>query len=286
MTAGIVGLGLIGGSFAKAYHKAGKRVLAWNRSGNILDFAILNGDVDAPLDKDSIGECDIIIICIYPEAAAQYLRDAAPWIRKDTIVIDACGTKRKVCDLCFPIAKEYGFTFVGGHPMAGTKYSGYKYAQADMYQGQPMVLVPEDLSDIRLLDKVRNLLAPAGFGSVSATTPDEHDRMIAFTSQMAHVVSNAFIKSPTAASHKGFSAGSYKDMTRVAWLNPELWAELFLENKDHLLDELNRLTDSLAFYRAALEQDDKEALVQLLEEGRRRKEEVDGDQSARPKKST
>ena len=276
MTAGIVGLGLIGGSFAKAYHKAGERVLACNRSKDILNFAIINGDVDAELNSDNIEECDIIIICIYPEAAMDWLASMAPYIRKDTIVMDACGTKRKVCELCFPIAQQYGFTFVGAHPMAGTKYSGYKYALADMYVDQPMVLVPEDQGDINLLAKIKKLLRPAGFGSISVTTAQEHDRTIAFTSQMAHVVSNAFIKSPTADSHKGFSAGSYKDMTRVAWLNPELWAELFLENKDNILHEINTLTENLSQYKTAIEQDDKEELVRLLDEGRRRKEEVDG----------
>ena len=160
--------------------------------------------------------------------------------------------------------------------MAGTKYSGYKYALADMYVDQPMVLVPEDQGDINLLAKIKKLLRPAGFGSISVTTAQEHDRTIAFTSQMAHVVSNAFIKSPTADSHKGFSAGSYKDMTRVAWLNPELWAELFLENKDNILHEINTLTENLSQYKTAIEQDDKEELVRLLDEGRRRKEEVDG----------
>ena len=276
MTAGIVGLGLIGGSFAKAYHKAGERVLAFNRSKDILDFAIINGDVDAELTPDNIPECDIIIICIYPEAAMDWLASMAPYIRKDTIVMDACGTKRKVCELCFPIAQQYGFTFVGAHPMAGTKYSGYKYALADMYIDQPMVLVPQDQGDINLLAKIKGLLRPAGFGSFAVTTAQEHDRTIAFTSQMAHVVSNAFIKSPTATAHKGFSAGSYKDMTRVAWLNPELWAELFLENKDNILHEINVLTENISRYKNAIEQDDKEELVRLLEEGRRRKEEVDG----------
>ncbi|MBQ9032450.1 MAG: prephenate dehydrogenase [Parasporobacterium sp.] len=279
MTAGIVGLGLIGGSFAKAYHKAGERVLADNRSKDVLEFAMLNGDVDGALTPDTVPQCDLIIICIFPEAAARYLESIAPYIRKDTIVIDACGTKRKVCDLCFPIAEQYGFTFVGAHPMAGTKYSGFKYAYADMYLGEPMVLVPKDHNDIFLLDKVKSLLAPAGFGSISVTTAQEHDRLIAFTSQMAHVISNAFIKSPTASSHKGFSAGSYKDMTRVAWLNPNLWAELFLENKDNILAELNILTASLEQYRKAIEEEDQEELVRLLEEGRRRKEEVDGKQS-------
>lgn len=276
MTAGIVGLGLIGGSFAKAYHKAGERVLACNRSKDILEFAMINGDVDAELTPDNISECDIIIICIYPEAAKAWLASMAPYIRKDTIVMDACGTKRKVCELCFPISQEYGFTFVGAHPMAGTKYSGYKYALSDMYVDQPMVLVPQDQGDINLLAKIKKLLRPAGFGSISVTTAEEHDKTIAFTSQMAHVVSNAFIKSPTADSHKGISAGSYKDMTRVAWLNPELWAELFLENKDNILHEINILTEHLSQYKTAIEQDNKEELVRLLDEGRRRKEEVDG----------
>jgi len=278
MTAGIAGLGLIGGSFAKAYHKAGERVLGYNRSRKILEFAMINGDVDAELTPENVSECDIIIICIYPEAAAEYLESIAPYIRKDTIVIDACGTKRKVCDLCFPTANKYGFTFVGAHPMAGTKYSGFKHALADMYQDQPMVLVPQDQSDINLLDKIKALLAPAGFGTISVTTAEDHDRMIAFTSQMAHVLSNAFIKSPTADGHNGFSAGSYKDMTRVAWLNPNLWAELFIENKDNILFELDTFIENLKKSRDAIEHEDYDLLVKLLDEGRRRKEEVDGKQ--------
>ena len=100
--------------------------------------------------------------------------------------------------------------------------------------------------------------------------------MIAFTSQLAHVVSNAYIKSPTAGSHKGFSAGSYKDMTRVAWLNPQMWAELFLENRDYLMQELSVLSENLAAYQKALETQDLAGLAKLLDDGRRRKEEVDG----------
>ena len=163
--------------------------------------------------------------------------------------------------------------------MAGTQYSGFKYALDDMYQGQPMVLVPHDYSDIELLDKIKGLLKPAGFGYFSVTTAEEHDRMIAFTSQLAHVVSNAFIKSPTAIGHRGFSAGSYKDMTRVAWLNPELWAQLFIENKENILNEINILTDNLNKYKEAIEKEDMKELIKLLDEGRNRKAEIDGRQS-------
>ena len=160
--------------------------------------------------------------------------------------------------------------------MAGTKYSGYKYSLASMYQGEPMVIVPPRYDDIELLTKVKSLLLPAGFATVSVTTAEKHDAMIAFTSQMAHVVSNAYIKSPTARLHKGFSAGSYKDLTRVAWLNPVMWAELFLENRDNLISELTCFIDHLIEYKDAMEADDFDRLVHLLDEGKRLKEEVDG----------
>ena len=276
MIAGIVGLGLIGGSFAKAYHAAGVEVLAYNRSRDTLDFAMLSGAVDGELTKENIGQCDIIIVAVYPEAAAGYLEEMAPYIGKKPIVIDACGTKRKVCQLCFPIAEKYGFTYIGGHPMAGTQYSGFKHARANLYHGAPMVLVPARFDDIELLDRVESLLSPVGFGKYSVTTAEAHDEMIAFTSQMPHILSNAYIKSPVAGKHKGFSAGSYKDLTRVAWLNPQLWAELFMENKDFILNELTLYMDNLSKYRDAIEQDDMDTLIALLDEGKRRKEEVDG----------
>lgn len=276
MNVGIVGLGLIGGSFAKAYHAAGWNVLAHDVDASTLSFAQMYGAVDAPLDKDNIASCDLVLICVYPQAAVQYLRDAAPHIGKKPVVIDCCGTKRVVCSACFPLAREFGFTYLGGHPMAGTHNSGFKYARENLYHGAPMVLVPPSYDDIDLLQRVKDLLRPAGFGRISVTTAEAHDATIAFTSQLAHVVSNAYIKSPSAGAHKGFSAGSYKDMTRVAWLNPQMWAELFLENKDCLLHELDILSENLSRYADALRNDDLPELVRLLDEGRRRKEEVDG----------
>lgn len=276
MTVGIVGLGLIGGSFAKAYHEAGETVLACNRTEDTLRFAMLSGAVDGELTEENIGSCDIVIIAVFPEAAEAFLRRMAPHIGKKPVVIDACGTKRKICSMCFPIAEEYGFTYLGGHPMAGTHKSGFKYAMANLFHNAPMVIVPPSFDDIELLDRVKTLLAPVGFGSISVTTAEKHDELIAFTSQMPHIISNAYIKSPTAAAHKGFSAGSYKDLTRVAWLNPKLWAELFLENRDCILNELDWFIAALEQYRDAVKNDDFETLEKLLDDGRRRKEEVDG----------
>ena len=276
MTVGIVGLGLIGGSFAKAYAEAGHTVLGYDTNRSTLSFAQLSGVVSAELTEENISSCDLVLICICPAAAIEFVRYAAPHIGPHPVVIDCCGTKRFVCEHLFPIAKEHGFTYLGGHPMAGNHNSGFKYARANLYHNAPMVIVPTDFDDILLLDKVKHLLVPAGFGRISVTTAEKHDEMIAFTSQMAHLVSNAYIKSPTAGSHKGFSAGSYKDMTRVAWLNPQMWAELFVENKDYLLSELDIFIASLRQYRDAMAADDLDTLVTLLDDGRRRKEEVDG----------
>ncbi len=276
MTVGIVGLGLISGSMAKAYSAACHTVLADNRNKTILDFAILDGAVSAPLDEENIKTCDLLLVGLPPEASICWIREHAPQIAAHTVVIDLCGTKRVVCDACFPLAKQYGFTFVGGHPMAGTHNSGFKYAKETLFKGAPMVLVPPEGYDMALLDQCRRLLAPAGFGKLSVTTAEEHDRMIAFTSQMCHVVSNAYIKSPTARNHKGFSAGSYKDLTRVAWLNPDMWAELMLENRDFMLQEMDVLLENLQAYRTAMEHNDFGTLRQLLDEGRQIKAEVDG----------
>lgn len=276
MKVGILGLGLIGGSLARAYAVAGHTVYAKNRSESILSFAMLSGAVHGKLDEETIPQCDLILLAIYPAGCSQWLEENAPLIRKDTLVLDCCGIKREVCSRCFPLSEKYGFTFVGGHPMAGSQFSGFKYSRADMYKGAPMVLVPPRYDDIELLQRVKDALAPCEFGMYSVTNAEDHDKMIAFTSQMPHVLSNAFIKSPTARNHKGFSAGSYKDLTRVAWLNAPMWSELFLENRENLLFELNTYIDNLTAYRDALENRDEAALTALLEEGKRCKEEVDG----------
>lgn len=276
MRVGVVGLGLIGGSMARAYAKAGHRVYGYNRSRSMLEFAMLSGVVSEELNEETLPKCDLLLLSLYPKACVEYLEKAGPYLSRDCLVIDCGGVKREVCEACFPIAQRYGFTFVGGHPMAGTHHSGFKYSRSNLFQGAPMVIVPPVFDDIDLLDRVKKAMEPCGFGSFSVTTAEEHDRMIAFTSQMPHIVSNAFIKSPTAGSHKGFSAGSYKDLTRVAWLNADMWAELFLENRDHLLFELDHLLGDLSAYRDALEREDRPALTALLEEGKKRKEEVDG----------
>lgn len=276
MIVGILGLGLIGGSLARAYSKAGHSVYATDNDTSILEFAELAGVIAGNLDNNTIKKCDLVLLSIYADASATWLEEHAAQISKNTVVIDCCGIKKGICERCFPVAEKFGFTFIGGHPMAGSHNSGFKYSRSNLFQGAPMVLVPAKLDDPELLQKAQDLLLPCGFKSYSVTTPEAHDEMIAFTSQMPHIISNAFIKSPTALSHCGFSAGSYKDLTRVAWLNPQMWAELFLSNRDNVIKELDILLDNLSAYRNAIIDNNEVLLISLLDEGRKRKEEVDG----------
>ena len=276
MKVGILGLGLIGGSLARAYAKAGHTVYATDADESIIAFAQLADVVTAPLDKNNIGDCDLILLAIYTAGCIDWIDQNVHLIHKDALVIDCCGIKESICKHCFAAAEKFGFTYVGGHPMAGSHNSGFKYSRSNLFQGAPMVLVPPRYDDPALLERAQTALAPCKFGSYSITTAAEHDKLIAFTSQIPHIVSNAYIKSPTAQSHKGFSAGSYKDLTRVAWLNPSMWAELFLNNQENVLNELNLYIESLSAYRDAIANQDKVKLTQLLDEGRKCKEEVDG----------
>ena len=276
MKVGICGLGLIGGSMAKAYREEGHEVYGFDIDSTTQGYALLADIISGELNAETIPECELIFVALYPKKSIEYLYSIAPLIGRDTVVIDLCGTKKLICEAGFSLAKEYGFTFVGGHPMAGKQYSGIKYAKAGLFKGAPMVLVLPVYDDIAFIDKIKALLAPAGFGKLSVTTAEEHDRIIAFTSQLAHVVSNAYVKSPTAEVHKGFSAGSYKDLTRVAWLNEYMWTELFLENKEPLLFELDQIIGSLSEYRDAIASEDGDRLRAILREGREAKEKIDG----------
>ena len=283
--AGIVGLGLIGGSFARGYAQAGVRVLAWDPDEDVMVAASM-GTVSGELNDETLGECDIIALACSPEACIEWLEAHAQALADATdteaimgpVVIDTVGIKGIVCERAFNLARENGFYFVGAHPMAGTQFSGYAHSRADLFEGAPLVLVPPAVDDslkLELLSQVREMVRPLGFGKFSVTSAEEHDHVIAFTSQLAHVVSNAYVKSPTAQEHHGFSAGSYRDLTRVAHLNASMWAELMTDNAQYLSQELTYLIDSLAAYRDALEKKDEGQLEELLAEGDRIKRALD-----------
>ncbi|MEG0742759.1 MAG: prephenate dehydrogenase [Clostridia bacterium] len=276
MNIAVIGLGLIGGSIAKALkRRTPHTVLGTDVSEQVLYKAKLLDAIDGELTPERLGICDLVIVATWPLAAVEYVTAHAAQIRKGAVVTDVCGVKRAVCDPLWQVAQEHGFMFVGGHPMAGIEYSGFDHATANLFENASMILTPPRGTDIQTLDTLKHFWRELGFGRVVMTTPENHDRVIAYTSQLAHVVSSAYVQSPTSLAYHGFSAGSFKDMTRVARLDPKLWTELFQCNRQPLLEELNTLIANLTQYRDALQAGDAPTMEALLLAGRQRKEQAD-----------
>ena len=277
MEIGIVGLGLIGGSLAKAISQNTDNIVyGTDLSDQVVKKAVLINAIEQPLTDELLPQCDIVIVALYPQATIDYVKSHADLFAPDSIVIDCGGVKGIVCDALIPIAEEHGFLFVGGHPMAGLEHSGFTYAKKTLFNNASMVFTPTK-GPIESMSRLKDLFTAIGFTNIQIATPEEHDKKIAFTSQLAHVVSNAYIKSPTAMEHMGFSAGSYKDLTRVAKLNEHMWTELFLENPENLTNEIDMLIDKLKKYSDAIKANDSETLCELLRDGREKKALIDGE---------
>ena len=272
LSVGVVGLGLIGGSFAKALKaRTPHRVFAADIDKTTLLAAQMTGAVDGELTDDALEKVDVLLISLYPQATVDWLTARADQIKQGCVVIDCCGVKRFVCEKLEPLAKEHGFLFFGGHPMAGTQFSGFSHARETLFTGASMILAAGEINDILLLERLKGFFTDLGFEKLTITTPEEHDRIIAYTSQLAHVVSNAYVKSPTALRRSGFSAGSFRDMTRVARLNVPMWTELFLENGDYLSEEIDLLIEHLQAFSDAIKANDETALAALLQAGAEQK---------------
>ena len=273
MIFGIVGLGLIGGSLARSvkFHTH-HTVYGADIQETTLLQARMVGAIDEVLTDENIGQCDVVLVALYPQAGVEYILSHKENFKENALVIDCSGVKRHVCDQLFPAFQGAKAVFMGGHPMAGRERSGFSYAQDDLFENASMILCPAPDADAELLRSVKELFLSIGFGRVRFSDPLEHDEMIAFTSQLAHIVSSAYVKTPLASRHKGFSAGSFKDMTRVARLNEDMWTELFLENQDLLLSQVESLVERMCEYRDALREKDAEKLKAILREGREIKE--------------
>ena len=268
MNISIVGLGLIGGSLARAVKEYTEHtVFGADHNTETINLAKEVCAIDELCTPEALCKTDILILALYPEACIRYLSQNAAYLPKSAIVIDTCGVKECVSRPCEAIAAKYGFTFIGCHPMAGIQFSGFEHSRASLFTGASMILCPPADTDDARLKTLSEFIRSLRFGKLCFTTPDEHDAMIAYTSQLAHVVSNAYIKSPHALKHSGFSAGSFRDLTRVARLNPDMWTELFFDNRKHLLHEIDHIMENLKVYRDALENDDRAAMKKALKEG-------------------
>lgn len=272
MKIGIVGLGLIGGSLAKSIRKNTEHsVWGLDKDPTILAKAKMLGAIDKELEPQDLAKCDLLILAIYPEDLLSFLRENGELLNCKGLVMDCCGVKQEICKGALPLAKEFGFTFVGGHPMAGLEFSGFDASTTSLFQNASMIFTP--LSDIKItqLELLKNLFLSIGFSHIELSTPEKHDKIIALSSQLAHIVSSAYVQSPSALDHSGFSAGSFHDMTRVAELNETLWTQLFFANRENLIDEVDGLVDRLKAYSQALKNENKDELAGLLHQGKIRR---------------
>ena len=272
MKIGIVGLGLIGGSMAKAIRtRTAHTVYGIDLDSETMTMARMCGAINAPLTEETLPLCDLILVAIRPGAALRWVEEHAPLIGKSAILVDLCGVKRTVVAGIAPIAEAHGFAYIGGHPMAGRERVGFTSSSDSLYVGASMILTPDKRTDMQLLETLQNFFLDIGFAGLTFSDPEEHDRIIAFTSQLAHIVSSAYVKSPEAQRRRGFSAGSFADMTRVARLDEDMWTELFLDDADYLTRELDILIQNLTDYSDALKAGNADTLRALLKEGRERK---------------
>jgi prephenate dehydrogenase len=265
-TIGIVGLGLIGGSLAKAFQNSGYSVVAVDINAEVIKSAIHNGTIDkGSVHADVLSVADIIFVALYPADAVAFIKNHCSNIKKDCIVIDCCGVKEFVCTELSSIALRHDFIFIGGHPMAGTEKSGFEASTASLFENASFILTPQDGTPHSAVDNASGIIMSAGFSRVVLSTPRNHDKMIAFTSQLPHVIACAYVKSPACPEHKGFSSGSFRDVSRVAHLNANMWAQLFLDNKEQLLSEIDTFTANLTELRNAVACGDFEQLESLLQ---------------------
>ena len=272
MKIGIVGLGLIGGSMAKSIkHRTGHEVYGLDLDRETMTMARMCGAIDGPLTEDALGECDLVLLAIRPQAAVNWTRENAHRFAAGSILVDLCGVKRVVVAGIAPVAEQYGFAYIGGHPMAGKERGGFTSATDDLYVGASMILTPDKRTDMQLLETLKTFFLDIGFAGLTFSDPEEHDRIIAYTSQLAHIASSAYVKSPEAQRRRGFSAGSFRDMTRVARLDEDMWTELFLDDADYLSKELDVLIENLTEFADALKAGDPDTLRALLKDGREKK---------------
>ena len=272
MIIAVIGLGLIGGSVCKAVKKyTDYTCLGLDKNERIAKSALSDKSIDKSIASDSLdglNQADLSIICLYPGQIIEFASRNIGKFKKNSIVIDAGGIKTAICEKLRPVFENTDVTFIGAHPMAGREYSGYDYSQADLFKDASFIVTPYPGTSGEKIKSVEDFTKKIGFGKFVVATPRDHDRIIAYTSQLAHVISNAYVKSDTIESRVGFYAGSFLDLTRVAKLNEDMWSSLMMLNREHLSDELKNIINRLGEYLSAFDNNDTEYLRNLLKEGR------------------
>lgn len=241
-------MGLIGGSLLKAAEAAGLDTLGLHHG-----------------DKTNLSDRDIVFVALPPKSIKPWIDENEPNFKPGAILVDVCGVKTPIFEEFRERAMKAHWTLIPGHPMAGKEVTGFKNADARLFRGASMILTPYPFMGRGPLDKLCPILEKLGFTKIVSTTPGHHDEMIAYTSQLCHVISGAYIQNPLAPETPGYTAGSFADMSRVATMDADTWSYLFLENREHLLKSVDRFADEIADFRALLEKSDKAGMMAWIQ---------------------
>ncbi len=268
----VAGLGLIGGSICKAIHTyTDHAVYGWNRTKTVAEKAFAEHVIDGIAGEDC-SAYDMMIVSLYPDLTKKWVRKYIDTMQKNAIVLDVTGVKGNLPEEMTALCREYGVHYLSTHPMAGKERAGFDVSDENLFQGANFIMTPLEETPKAIIAQVQNFAHQIGFRKFVITTPEMHDKMIAYTSQLAHVVSSSYVQSPEIQFESGFSGGSFQDMTRIATMNEDMWTELFMENREGLLYELNILIQHLQEYQKALTENDRDAVYALIRDGRLRKE--------------
>lgn len=272
----IVGLGLIGGSYAMALKELGvhnvwgvdinQETLLKAENMNIIDKGY--DDPKVPLEKS-----DIVVMCVYPQMVEKFIAENLEYFKNNAIITDTSGTKENIINSIKQNIRE-DLDFIGGHPMAGAEYRGIEMANKDIFKDATYILTPIESNRLENVSLLQDMIYGMGFKQICELTPSKHDEIMAYTSQLPHILSVALIDKLENDTHN-YVAGSFIDCTRVARINGDLWADLFIDNKDNIVKQIDNIQDKLNQIKDLIEHSDKEALSKVLDEARVKKEMLD-----------
>ncbi len=259
----IVGLGLIGGSYAKRLKSKGYKVYAISRSKETIEYAINEGIIDygdTNVSKEFVSRFDLIVFGLYPHVLLDWLNEYKDYIKDGAVITDVTGVKKEIVYKVDEILKDKNVSFVGSHPMAGREVYGIKNSKEDLFIGSNFIITPIESTNPRAIDVIKELGLDLGFKNISILSPEEHDSMIAYLSQLTHLIAVALMTAQDKTHLEKYTGDSFRDLTRIANINEDMWSELFFLNKEELIKQIDLFIDELNNIKELIKNDKIEEL--------------------------